>query len=136
MGPLVSALRTAALGDAQEADPVDELLRKVIARVRNEIAAGGHVVSADPLKVPASLVGLVARWVVWDAKGRLELDVTEQERTDHRDDIAYLRRIAEGKMGVELPDDAITPEVTSGAQVQVVQSRERQATRERLSGLL
>ena len=96
MGPLVSALRTAALGDAQTADPVDELLRKVIARVRNEIAAGGHVLSADPMKVPESLIGLVTRWCVWDAKGRLEVDVTEQELTDHRDVISYLRRISEG----------------------------------------
>lgn len=135
LAPLVAVLRSAALAEGQ-GDPVPELLATVVQRVRLEIAAGGHVVSADAAKVPPSLKRLVARWAVWDAKGRLEQEPSEQEKTDHRDDLAFLRRIAAGDLGVEMPDDPVTPQVTGGPGMEVVESRGREATRAKLSGLL
>ena len=135
MAPLVYALRTAAT-DPDQGDPVDNLVGKAVASIRQEIATGGHVVSEDTAKIPVSLVDVAARWVVWLAKDRLELEPTKIEEMQHREDMALLREIASGKRGVEMPEDAVTPETTTSTGIEVVSYRARQATRENLSGLM
>lgn len=134
LAPLLSALRSTALADGQD-DPVAELLATVVSRVRLEIAAGDHDVDADTTKVPPSLKRLVTRMVLWDAKSRLEIDTTEQERIDHANDLAFLRRIAADEIEVESPDNPVV-EGVDRPHAEIVTQRTRRATRADLDGLL
>lgn len=114
---LVTALRTAALGNGQ-ADPLLEIIDSVTARIRMEIAAGGRTrLSVDSTKIPPSLKSLALRLVIADGQQRLNignaLELSEDDREAIRRDIRLLERIAKGEITVESPDD---PEPSSTMQ--------------------
>ena len=135
LAPLVEALRSSALGSGQ-ADPVDAIVGKVVTEVRKAIAAGGVAVdSASALTVPPSLVSMTCRLVMWEAKGRLELD-RDYDKDDHREDLKTLERLRKGDEAVEPPDAGEVQELSTGVANVVISSRERVATRQNLSGLL
>lgn len=113
---MVDALRTAALGDGQP-DPVPEIITDATARIRMEISAGGKtVLSADATKIPPSLKRLGLRLVLREAQSRLNaagaLPLSDDERKEWDKDDAFLKRIADGELTVEAPDDpAASPTV-------------------------
>jgi phage gp36-like protein len=137
---LVDAYQSAALGDTQT-DPVPRAIEKVCDRIRAEIQSSGkYQVSATPHSLPPSLVELAGNLIAWRMQGRLNvlnaLPVTDQDKIDHNEDIAYLKRIAEGKVTIEVPDDPIaTPEVQSGGLVETVQEGNSGNSREELQRL-
>ena len=135
VGALVDALRTAALGEG-EGDPVDDITNDMIAEIRTAIAtAGGSVDAEADNTVPPSLVRMACRLILWEAKGRLELDRTMDEM-DHREDLRRLDRIRQGKELVELPEAAETLPVMGGAAVVIGEQRARVANQGGVDGLL
>lgn len=132
---LVDALRSAALGEG-ESDPVDDIAADVVAEIRTAIAtAGGSVDASGEDTVPPSLVRMACRLILWEAKGRLELDRTMDEM-DHREDLRRLDRVRQGKELVEQPDEAETLPVMGGAAVVIGEQRTRVANQGGLNGLL
>lgn len=135
MGALITALRSAALG-AGQTDPVDSLLGKIVKQVRDAIAFGyGSIDGAASDTVPDSLVLLVCRLALWEAKGRLELDRTFDE-SDHREDLRALERIRAGKEPMEMPETAATAEIAGTAAVVIGGKRKRVADQGGVDGLL
>lgn len=111
MAPMMTALRTAALGAGQE-DPVEELTASVITRIRAKVAScATNFVSTNTATIPASLKDMACRMIVRAAKGRLELDLTEDERTQQGIDEKDLTAIARCELVVEMPEDATPPPV-------------------------
>lgn len=119
---LVSALRTAALGEGQP-DPVPEIITDAINRIRQEIEAGGKtVMSADPAKIPPSLKRLTMRWALREAQSRLNamgaMPLSEDEVREEKNDLDYLKRLADPRstLTVETPTDpASTPTVQAAS---------------------
>lgn len=96
---LVEALRSAAL-DPSQTDPLPRIISNVVAQVRAQVATcPSNRLDADASKVPENLKALTVRLVLWEARSRLAavgaiLKLTEQDRIDHTDDLALLRRVA------------------------------------------
>lgn len=132
---LVEALRTAALAEEQ-ADPVDELIGDIVNEVRSAIAMGyGISDAASATSVPASLLRMVSRMVIWEAKGRLELDRAFDE-PDHREDLRRMDRLRSGKEPLVQPDEVESAPVASAAAVAIAGSRVRVANQGGVDGLL
>lgn len=130
---LVTALRTAALGDGQP-DPLPEIITAVTDRIRMEIAAGGKTrLSADPAKLPPSLKSLALRLVLREGQSRLNamgaMPLSDDEKEEWRQDVRLLERIAKGDITVEQPDDPEpVPSVQSKRQRPRITSRPRNFT--------
>lgn len=133
---VMAALRTAALREGQ-ADPVTEVITRVTARIRAEIAGcARNRVDSDTTKIPADLKALACRMVVFEMMGRLPgQDLSEDERATRKEDLRYLERIARCDVPVATPDDAATPEVQQGGGFEQVGNPVRLATRTKMQGL-
>jgi hypothetical protein len=138
---LVDAFASAALGDGQT-DPVPRTIIKVCDRIRAEIQSSKkYQVSATPHSIPPSLVELAGNLIAWRMQSRLNVlnavPITDQDKIDHSEDLAYLKRIAEGKVTIEVPDNPETvSEVQSGGPiVETIGDRPRQTGREASSRL-
>lgn len=133
---LVDAYQEAALGDGQD-DPLPGIITNVCTRIRAEIRSGGQInVSETPDAIPPSLKSLALRLVVWEAQSRINVfnsvPMTDQDNTDHRDDLDYLKRIADGKVTVETPDDpAASSEVQAGGQTPSITTDRRECLNRR-----
>lgn len=111
MSPLMTALRNAALKSGQT-DPVVAITTGVITRIRTKVAScQTNRVDADTTTIPASLLPLACRMIVREAKGRLEMELTEDERLKQSIDERDLTAVASCSLVVEQPDDSATPEV-------------------------
>ena len=137
---LIDAFESAALG-AGQADPVPATIIKVCDRIRAEIQSSKkYQVSATPHSIPPSLVELAGNLIAWRMQGRLNvmnaMPVTDQDKIDHAEDRAYLQRIADGKVTIEVPDDPESvPEVQSGGLIETVQEGNSGNSREELKRL-
>src|SRR3954463_5553688 len=123
---LIDNYQATALGNTQT-DPVPRKIDSVCDRIRGEIQSSGkYQVSATPHSIPPSLFDLATRLIAWSLRDRLNVlkggfEPTDQEIIDHRDDLRYLERIADGKVTIDVPDDPIaTPETQSGSAVEQV----------------
>lgn len=139
--PLIDAAREAVLGADQD-DPVDRAIANVVARIRQEIAAGGRtVLAADTATIPPSLRSLAARMAVRELQSRPDvmdaLPLTDTDKEAWRQDVRYLERIASGEISVETSDSPeASPSVQdSGASAEQISSTPRRFTRDRLAGL-
>lgn len=107
---LVDAFATAALGDGQT-DPIERTIADIVGEVRAEVATcQSNRLDLNPLKVPANLKALTERLILWRLRQRLAatnktLAPTEQDRIDHADDLAKLRRVALCQSKVDASDD-------------------------------
>lgn len=111
---LVTALRTKALG-AGQTDPSPRIIQSVVTDVRRKIAScRSNQVDADLTTIPASLLPLATDLIIFRLKNRLEIELTEDERTNLRRHDATLDAIAACDDVIEQPDDAI-PAATQAA---------------------
>jgi hypothetical protein len=69
-----------------------------------------------------------------DLLTRLDMEVSEDRKTDAKEAIRYFERVAEGKVQIELPEGATDD---SGPQqtIETLSTNERLATRDKLAGL-
>lgn len=132
----MTALKSAALGSGQT-NPFTRVMPDVASRIRAEIAASGkYQVSATANSIPPDLKTIACLMIIEAMQSRLPmLELSEDQRNLLRDGRDYLKRIAEGKVPVEMPDDAITPTVQAGGGIQVVGYSAKKTGRTNLSGL-
>lgn len=129
MAPLVSALRTAALADGQS-DPVVEITANVVSRIRRKIAAcAGNRVDADAATVPASLKSLACRLILIEAKNRLEIALTDDERKAWDVDERELNDIAACRLPIEEATAPVAPPVQAAQPPPTISGRRPQFTR-------
>ncbi|MEX5523396.1 hypothetical protein, partial [Bacillus cereus] len=69
-----------------------------------------------------------------DLLTRLDLEVSEDRRKDASEALRYFERVADGKVSIEQPTGA-TDSSGPGQTVTLLSNHERQATRDKLSGL-
>ena len=109
--PLVRTAKNTALLDAAqglaasrgEDDPLPSLITKVVARIRSAISPG-NALDTDATKIPNSLEALALGMIVREVKGYLEVDLSEFEKQQMRDDASWLNRMTDEKLRFEVPD--------------------------------
>lgn len=110
---LVTALRTKALG-AGQTDPTPRLVQEVVDDIRRKIAScQKNRVDADETRIPRGLKGMCVDLVLSRLKGRLEQDLSQDERDRISRHETDLNRIAACTDVVEQPDNAIEAPVQS-----------------------
>lgn len=132
---LMDALRTKALAVGQT-DPAPRIIQSVIDNIRRKIAScASNRLDEDVTTIPASLKDLAVDLITADLKGRLEISLTEDERSAIASHKSDLNRIAACTDVVEEPDTPIDAEVQAVSGTPRI-STDRQANRRALrSGL-
>jgi len=131
-GDIVDGARTEATGGV---DPVVQEIADAVARVRRAVATGNSL-DANESKVPNSLLGVTVRLALYGLMRRIRFALSEDQRNKERDDISDLKRIADNKLRVELPDDnGGSGEMQRGNVVAAVNVPRRETGRGRQSGL-
>jgi hypothetical protein len=126
---LVEACQTAALGSGQT-DPTADLIASAIAKIRANVAScASNQVDADTTKIPGDLFDLACRMIIRSMKGRLEIELTGDERDDRREDERTLERIARCELAVETTSNPTTANAVQRSQgLSVVSKRSRTVT--------
>lgn len=103
LGFVVDKAQTAFTGAA---DPVSEEIANATARVRRAVASGNPL-DSDPAKVPGSLKGVTVRLALFALMERIRFPLSDDQRETRKSDNSDLLRIADRKVLVEAPDDAM-----------------------------
>ncbi len=110
---LVTALRTKALGTGQT-DPTPRLTQDVVDLIRRKIAScQKNRVDASETTIPRGLKRMAVDLVLAELKGRLEIELTSDEKDRISRHETDLNRIASCTDVVEQPDNAIAAPVQS-----------------------
>lgn len=134
MAPLVSVLRSAAIDPGQD-DPVEEITADVISRIRNKVSTcATNKVDADPTKIPESLKALACRMVIIEAKGRLEMPLTEDERTQQSIDEKELTAVSRCELVVDQAEVPTAPLVQAVQAGPTIKARAKRFSRDQQSG--
>lgn len=132
---LVDALRSAALADGQT-DPTPRVTQVVVDRIRRKIAScSTNRLDADETTIPRGLKDMAVDLILYELKGRLEIPLTEDERSQRRTHESDLDRIASCQDTVEQPDDGIDAPVQDSGGSPSFSGRTRINMRERQDGL-
>lgn len=131
VGELVEALRTEALAQGQ-GDPMPGIITQVVSEIRGAIGfSGRYVLDADLATVPKSLREAAAKKIIRVLKGRLEIALSEDERTDAKVYEARLQSLVSGEWPVETADIPLNPVPTQqAASVPAITSRIRKFSSE------
>lgn len=125
MAPLVAVLRSAAIDPSQD-DPVEAITADVITRVRNKVSTcATNKVDADTATIPASLKALACRLIIVEAKNRLELELTEDERRQRDIDEGELNRVARCELVVDQAEVPTAPPVQAVQPGPTINARRR-----------
>lgn len=135
-GAEVTALKTAALADGQES-PLPEILAGVVREVRGRVAARASNTLGDGDTIPDELLHhalAIVRYRLCTRLPGMKALLDERRLREYEDAVAALRDVADGKFAIELP---ATPsdEQVAGPAAQLIESRDRKATRARMEGL-
>jgi hypothetical protein len=101
-GAIIDAAQLTATGT--NPDPVARVITDVTARIRSTVSPG-NTLDADPTKIPGSLVDLASRMCVRFLKQRIQMDLTQDERDQRKEDNDYLKLIVTEKTTFENPDN-------------------------------
>lgn len=119
-GAIVDAAQTTYVGSAP--DPVARAIAEVTARIRASISPG-NVLDADVTKIPNSLKDLAARMSVRFLKQRIQMDMTQDERDQRKEDNDYLTILRKEQTAFELADNpAGSAEMQEGGGDQIEQT--------------
>lgn len=129
------AARSAALATGQ-ADPVPDLIEQITREVRGYVAACGRNQLGPAGTIPDELLGAALNRLRFEMAGRLPGGslMDEDRRTANANALSMLRDVAACRIAVVQPD-TVSPEVVSGAAVQVATKTTRVATREKMRGI-
>ena len=134
-GKLVEALRTKALAVAQD-DPAPQMILDIVAEVRRKIASNRkNLWNFDPATIPASLKRLTIDLVIFELKGRLQIELTEDERNKQRRHERTLDRIADGTDAIDSADTPAAPATQSGTGTPTISTTGAAERRSARSGL-
>ncbi|MDR2436176.1 MAG: hypothetical protein LBD33_02610 [Puniceicoccales bacterium] len=132
----VDVLRRRVLAPEQS-DPLEDIICDITARIRAEVSGNQrNVLSANRLEIPQNLKSAACYLILECAQTRLPaLKLTADQIRLADDAREYLKRIAQGEVPVEIPDQAECPSAFNPNRgVAVVSSRRRTATGNSLGG--
>lgn len=131
--PEAQAYQTAAIGSGQ--DPLDDAITAVVNQCRGYIADHPGNMLADGLTLPERVHLSALHIIRVELLTRLDLEVSKDRLAAKADAIRFFERVSDGKVNIEQPTGAVDSESSGGPAMTLVQSRDRIATREKLSGL-
>jgi phage gp36-like protein len=119
-------------GDDQ--DVLDEITIKVVQHARGYIAdhPANQLAAGDTL--PDRCIRPACHLIRKDLLTRLDMELSEDRRRDATEALRFFERVADGKVTIEAPDGA-TEDSGSTPRMETIASRDRIATRQKLSGL-
>ena len=130
--PEAAAYQSAAIGAGQ--DVLADILGQVVNHCRGYIADNSANALAEGITLPERCLRPALHLIRKDLLTRLDLEVSEDRRKDAAEALRFFERVADGKVGIEQPTGAIDNSSPSPA-ISLLSNHERQATREKLSGL-
>jgi len=127
-----AAYQGAAIGDGQ--DVLADALALVVNQCRGYIADNSVNQLAEGLTLPERVHLSALHLVRVEMLTRLDMEVSKDRESAKRDAIRFFERVSDGRVAIEQPTGTIE---TSGAvqTIKVLSNNERQATRQKLSGL-
>jgi len=133
---LVDAARSAALAEGQT-DPAPRVIARVVSRIRAEIkGCATNKLDSDPTTIPEDLSDLAARMIVRRLQGRLNISLSDDEKTEQKDDLRYLERIAACSVPIAAPDNVqVVEEVQSLSGTPKIYRKRRFFTRRQGEGI-
>jgi len=111
-----------------------DLSTSVVNFCRGYIADNPENALAEGVTLPDRVIRPAMHLLRKDLLTRLGREVDEDRRKDAAEAIRFFERVADGKVSVEQPTGA-TDESGSSQKIKVLSNHERQATRDKLSGL-
>lgn len=107
--PIILAARSTVLAVGQ-ADPLPSLIAQVQAEIRGMVGfSAAYGLDADSItSIPPNLKDMAVQKICREAKGRLNLPWTEQDREDEKVYQARLGFIRDGKWPIDAPDNVAT----------------------------
>ncbi|MDR0679729.1 MAG: hypothetical protein LBF42_01680 [Puniceicoccales bacterium] len=136
VAPQIDVLRKRVLAPGQD-DPIGDIICDITARVRAEISGNQrNLLSANKLEIPQNLKSAACYLILECAQTRIPaLKLTSDQVRLADDAREYLRRISQGEVPVELPDQVESPSLFNPNKgVSIATSRERIATGNSLRG--
>jgi phage gp36-like protein len=130
--PELAAVEGAVAAAGQ--DVLADIISSVVHHCRGYIADNSENRLADGVTLPDRAIRPATHLIRKDLLTRLDLEVSEDRRKDAAEAIRFLEQVAAGKVKIEQPSGAIEDSGNS-QKIKVLSNHERQATREKLSGL-
>lgn len=136
VAPQVAALRAAALGDGQT-DPFLRVMPDVAHRIRAEIqGCPRNRVSALPNSIPPDLKAIACLLILEALQARIPgLCLTSEQKILIADGRDYLKRISQGRVPIEAPEDPETSTVQASGGLERAACSCPRTGRANLSGL-
>lgn len=135
-GPEVAALKSSALADGQ-ADPLPAIIAGAIREVRGRVAACASNTLGEGDTIPDELKDhalAIIRYRLCTRLPKMKALLDDLRVKEYEDAMGALRDAAACKFAIEQPD-AVSDERVAGPAVELVSSRERRATRQKMEGL-
>lgn len=130
--PEAAAYQTAAIGSGQ--DVLADVLGQVVNHCRGYIADNAENALAVGLTLPERCLRPALHLVRKDLLTRLDLEVSKDRLDDAKEALRFFERVADGRVAIEQPSGTLDTS-SPGPRIAMVSNHERQATREKLSGL-
>jgi hypothetical protein len=130
--PEAAAYQSAATATGQ--DVLTDVTTKVIEQCRGYIGDHPANALAEGATLPDRAILPALHIMRVEMLARLDLEVSKDRMEAKRDAIRFFERVSEGKVAIESPDGA-TDDSSPSPRTETLASRERVATREKLSGL-
>ncbi len=130
--PELDAYNAAAIGIGQ--DPLADITETAVQEARAHIADCATNSLGAGSTVPDRVVHHILAIIRYRMLTRLDMEVSEDRRTEYRAAMRFFERVAECKVGIEAPQGA-TEATGASAQTETLVSRPRIAGRDQLKGL-
>ena len=130
--PEAAAYQTAAIGSGQ--DVLSDILGQVVNHCRGYIADNSANALAEGVTLPERCLRPALHLIRKDLLTRLDIEVSEDRRKDAAEALRFFERVADGKVSIEQPTGTIDTS-SPGPKMTLLSDNERQATRDKLSGL-
>lgn len=130
--PEAAAYRSAAISSGQNV--LADILGQVVNHCRGYIADNAQNALAAGLTLPERCMRAALHLIRKDLLTRLDLEVSDDRRKDASEAIRFFERVADGRVAVEQPTGTVDTS-SPGPGITMLSNHERQATREKLSGL-
>lgn len=130
--PELDAINAAAVATGQ--DPLVDITATAVQEARAHIADCASNTLAAGDTVPDRVIHHLLAIIRYRMLTRLDMEVSEDRRTEYRTALRFFERVGECKVSIEAPEGA-TEDSGSTPQTETLVSRPRIAGREQLKGL-
>lgn len=127
-----SVYQTVVAGIGQ--DVLADIIGQVVNHCRGYIADNPANKLAEGVTLPDRCIRPALHLIRKDLMTRIDIEISEDRRKDATEALRFFERVADGKIAIEQPTGATDDSGTTQT-MEVISNNERQATRQKLSGL-